>query len=446
MNKDDALAILGYGLEGQAMALYLHKHDFTNLTICDERESLEDLPEHASVKLGPNAFQGLSVFKKIFRSPGIPFTRPEFQSLHASQGELSSMTQYFFEHCPCPIIGVSGTKGKGTTSSLIYQILKNAGRHVFLGGNIGEPPVNFLDDLRPDSFVVLELSSFQLEDLSKSPHLSVVLNITRDHLDVHPTVNDYQRAKESLVKFQSPEDIAIINGDYAGSKAFAKLGEGKKYFYSRESNGEDAYVEGEDIMVLDERIASKKDVALRGQHNLENVLPAILAAKLLEVPNETIVETLRDFQGLEHRLEFVTEKNGVKFFNDSFSTTPETSMAAIRSFHEPIYLIAGGSEKNSDYREWAEACIASPNLKMILLMGLTAARMEDALQNALDDHPQKHLIDIVRIQNLEASMDFLKAQALPGEVILLSPACASFDQFQNYKERGKRFKELAALW
>ncbi|MEK7145559.1 MAG: UDP-N-acetylmuramoyl-L-alanine--D-glutamate ligase [Patescibacteria group bacterium] len=446
MNKDDALAILGYGLEGQAMALYLHKHNFTNLTICDERESLEDLPEHASVKLGPNAFQGLSTFKTIFRSPGIPFTKPEFQSLHASQSQLSSMTKYFFEHCPCPIIGVSGTKGKGTTSSLIYQILKNAGRHVFLGGNIGEPPVNFLDELRSDSLVILELSSFQLEDLDKSPQISVVLNITRDHLDVHPSVSDYQRAKESLVRFQGPEDISIINGDYPGSKAFAELGEGKKVFYSRENKNEAAHLEGDDIVILGAKIASKKDVALRGQHNLENVLPAILTAKLLEVPDTVIQETLRSFQGLEHRLEFVTEKNGIKFFNDSFSTTPETSTAAVRSFHEPIYLIAGGSEKHSDYREWAEACADAPNLKMVLLMGVTAARMEDALQNAQDDRPQKRLMDIVRIQKLEDAFNFLKAHALPGEVILMSPACASFDQFQNYKERGKRFKELAVLW
>lgn len=442
MGKDAKIAIIGYGIEGRAIANYLHKHGFEDLTICDEREQIKDLPEHANVQLGRVAFEGLTNFDLVFRSPGIALSRPELRSAINSGTRFTSVTKFFFEKCPCAVIGVSGTKGKGTTTSLIYEILKAAGKDAHIGGNIGESPTTFLDELTEESVVVLELSSFQLEDLKQSPNIAIVLNITRDHLDYHKNVEEYRQAKEALIKFQGEDDTAIINQDYEGSREFAKLGDGKKLFYSRREAA-DAHVDGEGLIVLGEKIGTTQDILLRGTHNHENVLPACLAAKLLGVSNETILQTLKEFQGLPHRLEFVCERNGVQYFNDSFSTTPETSMAAIRAFEEPLYLIAGGSEKHSDFTKWAKDCALSPNLKMVLLMGDTADRMEGKLQDAIEQNPREEILDIVRVNNLEEAFAFLKSQNKPGNVVLMSPACASFGLFQNYKERGHTFKELA---
>lgn len=461
MKEAIKIAILGYGLEGRALAKYLikqadHEGAKLDLTICDENRELTGLdglsnlsdpsspsgrlPEHVKIRLGDNAFANLAEFDLIYRSPGIPLSRPELQTALETGAEFSSVTKLFFEKCPCPIIGVSGTKGKGTTSTLIYEILKKAGKQVFLGGNIGEPPLNFLQELTEKSLVVLELSSFQLEDLEKSPHISVVLNITSDHLDYHPTTEEYRKSKQALLKHQTEADFGIINADHEGSKAFSNLGRGKKLFYSTKPQTDTntaAHLEGENIIVQNEAVAKTSDIALRGAHNLENVLPACFATKLLGVPNETIKSTLRAFQGLPHRLEFVAEASGVKYFNDSFSTTPETSIAAVKSFHEPLYLIAGGSEKHSDFTDWAKVCTESPNLKMVLLMGETAGRMEEALQDALFAKP------IVRTENLQAAFEFLKEQVQSGDIVLLSPACASFGLFENYKVRGETFRNLA---
>ena len=431
------------------MAQYLHKHGFTGLTICDEREELSDLPDHASVQLGTHAFDSLTEFEHIFRSPGIPLTRPDLKSALDSGTNFTSVIKFFFQKCPCRIIGVSGTKGKGTTTALTYEILKAAGRDVHIGGNIGDSPMGFLDELTPESLVVLELSSFQLEDLQASPHIAIVLNITRDHLDYHPNVEAYRSSKESLIRFQTAQDFAIINGDYEGSRKFADLGGGKKLFYSRKEQTDlpadaDAHLDGKKLIVLGEEIGTTDDIMLRGTHNYENVLPACMAAKLLDVPNDVIRKTLRKFQGLPHRLELVCKSSqGTQYFNDSFSTTPETSIAGIRAFQEPLFLIAGGSEKHSDFGEWARICASHENLKMVLLMGDTAERMEAELQDAIEQVERKNVLDVVRVKNLQDAFAFLGGQNKDGAVVLMSPACASFGLFENYKQRGKIFRELA---
>jgi len=449
MDTSTKIAILGYGIEGRAVTKYLLRHGFKSLTIYDERVEIKELPEGVKTQLGEKAFLNLLGQEVIFRSPGIALLRPELRSVKEAGAEFTSQTEYFFENCPCQIIGISGTKGKGTTTVLTSEILKKGAKRVFVGGNLGNPPIDFLDELTPDDIVVLELSSFQLEDLSLSPHLAIVLNVSSDHLDYHSSVTEYKRAKEALVKHQKENDIAIINMDYEGSRAFSTLGAGKKYGYSKGPHGEstlqDAHFEGENIVIFGEVVAQKKDIALRGEHNYENALPACLVGKLFGIENEDIITALREFIGLPHRLEFVCEKNGVKYFNDSFSTTPETSIAGVRAFTEPLILIAGGSEKFSDFTLWARACALATNLKTILLIGLTADRMEEALQGAIaeNDNPKPTPLQIIRAKSLEDAFLMLKTQALPGDIVLLSPACASFDQFENYKKRGEAFRKLA---
>ncbi|MBU0981970.1 UDP-N-acetylmuramoyl-L-alanine--D-glutamate ligase [Patescibacteria group bacterium] len=416
MGKNLHIAILGHGIEGKSAEAYLKKHGY-KVTVLDEKDD-------------PAAFKDLTPFDTIFRSPGIRFDRPEIQ---ASLSRLNSVTRYFFEHCPCPIIGVTGTKGKGTTSTLLYKILKNEGHRAHLGGNIGDPPLDFLDDLTQESLVVLELSSFQLEDLPQSPHIAIVLNTTSDHLDYHPSVEAYHDAKKSIVSHQLAEDFAILNGDYEGSRAFAKLGAGEKLYYSTIDPVEGAHLDNDKIIVLSKQVATTKDVALRGAHNLENVLPAALAATLLNVKPQTIKKTLREFTGLPHRLEFVATHQGVQYFNDSFSTTPETSIAAIKAFQEPLYLIAGGSEKHSDFTDWGRAVVTAKNLKKVLLIGQTATRLASSIND-----PDK----FIHVHSLQGAFAYLKKHARPDEVVLLSPACASLDQFENYKVRGETFRQL----
>lgn len=429
MQIEPPIAILGFGIEGQALYPWLKTEGYSDITICDEKQP-ETMPVEAKVRSGAQAFQNLSEFKTLFRSPGIAIDRPEIQEAIASGTQLTSLTKLFFELCPCPIIGVTGTKGKGTTSSLITLLLKKAGKDVYLGGNIGEPPLNFLDKLTADSWVVLELSSFQLEDLTKSPHLAVVLNITEDHQDVHPSMEAYRAAKTSIARYQGPQDFLIFNNEYEGSRAFCAFGQGKKIPYDRRTD-----LRGEELLILKKPLLHRKDIALRGEHNLENVLPAATVATLLRILPEIIRETLREFKGLPHRLEPVLEAHGVLFVNDSFSTVPDTSMAAIKSFTEPLYLIAGGSEKHSDFTQWGKTCREASHLKAILLMGDTAERMAFAIGS---EDPRVH-----RVENLENAFQFLKGKLQSGDVVLMSPACASFGLFENYKQRGERFKTLA---
>lgn len=443
MDKRSKIAILGYGVEGKAMLKYLLEHDFYELTVCDQNVDLKDeFPEGVSSMLGPDYLNDLTDFEFILRSPGIPFLQPEIQSAKASGVEVSSSTNFFMDQCPCPVIGVTGTKGKGTTCSLIYEMLSKGEKDVFLGGNIGKSPMEFLDDLKGDDLVILELSSFQLQDLSKSPRYAVMLNTTSDHLDYHVDKDEYMRAKEQLLAHQHKDSLAVLNKDYEYVKYYSTLIKGALKYVSVESKVEDsAYVMDGVIYYGDEEIVKVVEVALVGSHNLENILPAVVIGKKLGVKNTDIAEVIRTFKNLPYRLEFIRELKGVTFYNDSCSTNPETSMAAVDSFEEPTVLIAGGSDKGANYNEWALKILTKPNLHTVILMGATADKMEKALIEAeeklgdAEGSPTK----ILRRKRMEDCVIDAYAENVEGGVVVLSPAAASFDMFENYKERGNEF-------
>ncbi|MFC1599928.1 UDP-N-acetylmuramoyl-L-alanine--D-glutamate ligase [Patescibacteria group bacterium] len=419
--KTAKIAILGFGLEGKSTKKFLEENEYENLTVFDEKldEFESDLTK-------------LKDFDVIFRSPGIHKDHPALKGLN-----VTSSTKLFFDICPCPIIGVTGTKGKGTTSTLIYEIIKDTGKDVYLGGNIGVPTLDLMKDIWKESLVVLELSSFQLHDLEKSPHIAVVLNTTSEHLDYHKDSEEYQVAKEAIVKFQGPEDFAVLNLDYKYYERFEQLGEAEKYFVSaRKKVQHGAYVSHDSIFVEDEEICKTDEVGLIGPHNLENILPAIMTAFLLKIPKNHIAKSVKNFEGLPHRLEFAGEHNEIKFYNDSFSTTPETCIAALNSFEEPLILIAGGSEKNSDYSELGRIIFEKENLKDVILMGDTAQNIKNAILKY--GEPK---CDIATVLNYHDAFDLALEKAWKGSIVLLSPACASFGLFKNYKERGEKFKE-----
>ncbi len=453
MDQNSKIAIIGFGAEGKAVLEYLTAHAYTEVTVCDENVDIkEEMPEGVSVRLGEHYMNDLLDFDVIFRSPGIKYLDPRIQSAVANGVEMTSSTAFFLDQAPCPVIGVTGTKGKGTTSTLIYNILKKAGKDAYLGGNIGVPAIGFLDDLKGDDIVVLELSSFQLQDIKKSPHFSVLLNTTEDHLDYHADKDEYMAAKESLLAHQHGECVAVMNKDYPYVKYYEELIKGKKLFVSVEKKVEDgAFVEGGEIFYAQyedvERICDVADVALIGSHNLENVLPAIVIAKELKVPNKDISTVIESFKGLPHRLEEVRTHNKVTYYNDSFSTTPLTSMAAVDSFEEPTVLIAGGFDKGADYGEWAVRILTKPSLRSVVLVGDTAAKMADEIEEAKDKlgeaeaTPTKVLLGHDLKEAVEKAQK--EAEGFSEEaVVVMSPASSSFDLYKDYKERGKKFMEI----
>lgn len=451
MDQRSKIAVLGYGVEGKAMVNYLLEHEYHNLTVCDQNVDLKtEMPQGVSVNLGPRYLEELDKFDVIFRSPGIRYLDPYVQFAVQKGVEMSSPTQFFIDQCPCPIVGVTGTKGKGTTCTLIFEMLKRggwkSGVDLFLGGNIGQCPMEFLDNLKRSSLVILELSSFQLQDLKKSPRYAVMLNTTSDHLDYHVDRDEYLQAKEKLLTAQNKKSVAVLNKDYEYIKYYAPLVNGSLKWVSVKKKVKDgAYVMNDEIYYSkkgkSKKIAAVSEVALIGSHNLENILPAVVIAKELGVENEACHEVIKEFKNLPYRLQFTREVGGIKFYNDSYSTTPGTSMAAVDSFEEPTVLIAGGYDKGADYNEWAVKILTKPNLHTVILMGATAEKMEKALIEAESKLGEARVYPtkILRRNNMEDAVVDAYAESDEGGVVVLSPAAASFDVYKNYKERGNEF-------
>jgi UDP-N-acetylmuramoylalanine--D-glutamate ligase len=451
--KNKKIAIVGFGTEGVSSAAYLFKKG-AMVTIHDKKNRKEfdknviNQLEKGGVEfvLGDDYLKNLDKYDLIVRSPGIKLSLIEEAIKDATKKPtITSQTKLFFDLCPCEIIGVTGTKGKGTTTSLIAEMLKKAGKNVFVGGNIGKPPFDFLDTLNAQSVVVLELSSFQLMDLTKSPHIAVLLMITSEHLDYHTDVMEYVDAKRNLVRFQTEKDFAIVNRDYPASHESDVHTNAKVFEISRERDPREdgCYVKDEEIVIrqngAETGIASVRDVLLPGRHNLENVCAAVMAATLSGVQKQDIVSVLKTFRGLEHRLELVRTVNGVRYYDDSFSTTPETAIAAIQAFKDPEILILGGSSKDSNFEELGNIIDRADNIKAIIGIGVEWPRIKEQITNKVSG--------VLLIEGAKTMNQVVLAAAKiaePGDVVVLSPACASFDMFKNYKDRGEQFKQEVA--
>jgi len=441
--KNKKIAVLGLGIEGEDICRYLISQGAKDITVFDQKTP-EELGEAYknfqfsifNFQLGSNYLKnGLRGFDIIFRSPAFRLSLPEIVEAKNSGAIITSATKLFFDLCPAKTIGVTGTKGKGTTSTLIYQILKRAGKKVFLAGNIGEPMLTLLPKLDKKSWVVLELSSFQLQDLGKSPHIAVVLFITSEHLDYHSSAEEYIQAKANLVRWQRKSDFAALNADNDSSSSFASLTPAKVYYFSRQKKVDGAFVKDGQIYLFDKLIGSTSNLQILGIHNWENICAACIAAFLAGADLNSIKKVVFSFKGLEHRLEFVKEIGGVKFYNDSFSTTPETTIAAIKAFSQPIILIAGGSEKGSSYNQLGKE-VSQSKVKTLIIIGKTAQKIKEAVQKA----GFRGKI-IYKPGGMKEIVERAFAEAQKADVVLLSPACASFDMFKNYKDRGWQFKK-----
>ncbi|MDO8621066.1 MAG: UDP-N-acetylmuramoyl-L-alanine--D-glutamate ligase [Candidatus Levybacteria bacterium] len=440
------VAIIGFGVEGLSSAKFFVKHK-AYVTVFDKKEE-KDFDEEAIKALrklgvkfvfGENCLDNPEKFDLVLRSPGIRRDAKELKGLEAKGASITSQTKIFFDLCPGKIIGITGTKGKGTTSTLIYQMLLKQRLEVYLGGNIGKPPLDFLDTLNDQSWTVLELSSFQLQDMTSSPHIAIMLMTTSEHLDYHKDVYEYIDAKRNILRFQKKDDLAIINRDYPVSHESDIYTNAKLFQVSRERecrNG--CFVQNDSIWVEREgekqKIIDTKDIRLLGKHNLENVCAAVMAASIVGVSKANIAKTVKAFKGLEHRLQFVGEIDKARYYDDSFSTIPETTIVAIEAFNKPKVLILGGSGKNSDFTQLINFINKAQDIRGIIGIGLEWKNIKSKIKN-------KKLRIVEGCKDMKEIVRAASSLAKPGDVVLLSPACASFDMFKNYKDRGEQFKK-----
>ncbi len=418
------IAIAGYGVEGKSSYGYFaaRGHD---VTIVDERPEIADLPADAARIVGANAFENLDQFDLVVRTPSLP---PQKLTLARA---VWSATNEFFAHCPAPIIGVTGTKGKGTTCSLAASTLRAAGKTVHLVGNIGTPALDVLASVMADDVVVYELSSFQLWDLEKSPHVAVVLMIEPDHLNVHADFEEYVASKSNIVRHQHEDDYVISHATNTFSRLIADMSRGQKVPFPADIA---AHVTDGFFWYGEQKICSVDALQLPGAHNQDNACAAIDAVWLFTQNTQAIEQGLASFEGLPHRLKLVRTVDDVRYYDDSIATTPGSAIAAIQAFDAPKITILGGSGKGeADFTELAKAA-ASGNVKMALLIGDQAAAIEKSLRQYG-----------VACDNLDGAVTLAqvvaRAQKIaePGDVVILSPACASFGMFKNYADRGDQF-------
>lgn len=431
------IAIAGYGAEGKSS--YQYFKDRGEVTIADEREEVDDLPTGIKTILGPGAFSRLYDFDMVVRSPGINPKKIK------TNGKIWSATNEFFASCKTPIIGVTGSKGKGTTCSLIHSILQAAGLKVLLVGNIGKPALDTLDESNASDVIVYELSSFQLWDVEKSPQIAVVLGIEKDHLDVHADMDDYVNAKANIRRYQDIDEYCYYHPTNPFSERIAhttsvgwadpndeiemKIWQGNAYRYASK---ESIFVEdGSFVDNMRRTIAPVSVLNLPGVHNIENACAAIAAAQHFTLDQEAFERGLAAFTGLNHRLKLVGEVDGVRFYDDSIATTPGSAIAALRAFEQPKVIILGGSDKGADYGELAGVCRDTG--AQVITIGQTGENIARLCRE-----------QGVLVRELgAASMDEVVEQALdcaqPESVVILSPASASFDMFKNYSDRGEQF-------
>ena len=371
----------------------------------------------------------------VFRTPGMHPGNPALEDLRSKGAEVTSEMEVFFEVCPCTILAVTGSDGKTTTTTLISEMLKAAGKTVWVGGNIGAPLLPRVREMNPEDYAVVELSSFQLMDMKRSPHIAVVTNLAPNHLDIHKDMDEYVEAKKTIFRCQGREDILVVNADNAITASFK--GNGVTRTFSRQ--GRDAYVRvvGDTITRGGVPVLKKGDILIPGEHNVENYMAAIAAVDGL-VDDETIRQVAKTFGGVEHRIELVRVKDGVRYYNDSIASSPSRTIAGLRSFPEKVILIAGGYDKHIPYDVLGPEICA--HVKLLVLGGATGPKIRAAVEDCPDYRPG--CPEIVDCGDFTAAVKAAAAAARSGDVVLMSPASAAFDQFKNFMARGKYFKDM----
>lgn len=441
------IAVLGIGVSNTPL-IDLLLGAGAQVTACDRkpRESFGGLAEEleragAVLRLGEHYLDGLTQ-EIIFRTPGM---RPDIEPLaraHSAGARITSEMEVFFEVCPCRIIGVTGSDGKTTTTTLISEMLRAQGRSCHLGGNIGFPLLAKAGQMKPEEFAVIELSSFQLMTMTKSPHIAVVTNVSPNHLDMHRSMEEYIEAKCRIFKNQGTDDVLVYNEDNEITRGFGARAPGSVLPFSRtQCLDEGVFVKDGQIVFRrhgrEEAVIKTRDILIPGAHNVENYMAAIAATRGI-VSNEAVLQVARTFPGVEHRIELVREHNGVKYYNSSIDSSPTRTAAALRSFSQKTIVICGGYDKKIPFEPLGQVLVEKA--KAVVLTGATADKIEAAVRTAPGYDPEK--LPVIREPAFDDAVKAAAALACAGDVVILSPACASFDAFANFAQRGLRFKQL----
>jgi UDP-N-acetylmuramoylalanine--D-glutamate ligase len=437
-------AVVGVGVSNMPLIRYLLRHGAT-VTACDRKSDLGDraaelLRLGVRTVLGENYLQPMAEHDLIFLTPGIPKHLPEIEAARRRGATIAGEITLVLRHCRAPVIGITGTAGKTTTTTVIGEIMMATGRQTFVGGNIGTPLIEQVDAIPPEAVVVLELSSFQMQLAESSPQFALLTNITPNHLDVHASLEDYISAKKRIFRFQGKQDWTVLNADYLLVKECASEAPGRVAFFSRRGDpgGEAAAFLREDQLIFrrgsrEFPTALTREVKLLGGHNLENLLAAMAVTYLAGASLQAVREVVTGFSGVEHRLEPIRTMNGIRWFNDSKATSPAETVAALETLEGPLILIAGGSDKGLPFEPMAE--LVCRKVKLLILTGPTAPRIAQAVDAAGG-------VPTAFAANLEEAVLIARENAAAGDTVLLSPACASFDLYRNFEERGRHFKQL----
>ena len=430
--------VLGLGVSNRPLVRLLLQYG-ADVTGCDKtpREKLdEEVLElermGAKLHLGEGYLEGLSG-DVAFRTPGLHPQKPELAALRASGTKITSEMEAFFEVCPCRIIGVTGSDGKTTTTTLISELLRHAGHRVWVGGNIGTPLLNRAEEMQPEDIAVLELSSFQLMDLHHSCHTAVVTNLAPNHLDMHKDMDEYVNAKKNIFLRQTADDTLILNHDNAITAGFASEAKGKVKWFSRQQRVENGVYFADGVVFRgNEALLRQEDILIPGLHNVENYMAAILAVEEL-VSDEDIRYVAKHFGGVEHRIELVRVKDGVSYYNDSIASSPSRTIAGLRSFSQKVILIAGGYDKHIPYDVLGPEI--AQHVKLLVCTGATGEKIAQAAEKT------GNAPEILRIEDFYEAVRTAAKRAVAGDVVLLSPASAAFDKFKNFMVRGAEFKK-----
>ena len=445
------VAVIGIGVSNTPLLRLLLENGIA-VTACDKRDraDLGELADEleqlgAKLQLGEDYLEGLDQ-DVIFRTPGMRPDVPQLLRAKENGSVITSEMEVFFDVCPCSIIAVTGSDGKTTTTTMIAELLRAAGRTVHVGGNIGNPLLAQAGEMNPDDNVVLELSSFQLMTMQKSPHIAVITNLSPNHLDMHKGMEEYVASKENLFLHQSADDVAIFNldNDITREQGTRAVGE-VRYFTRRSETENGVFLRGDEIIRRKDGeetvVMTVQDIKLPGIHNVENYMAAVAAVEGL-VDDETIRQFARTFGGVEHRIELVRTLRGVRYYNDSIASSPSRTIAGLRSFKEKVILIAGGYDKNIPFDVLGPEVVE--HVKLLILCGATAEKIRAAVESAPEYQPGKP--EILMVSPFQKAVETARDRAEEGDVVTLSPACAAFDQFKNFMERGKTYKAIVNSW
>ena len=437
--KGKNVTVIGIGISNLPLIKYLVSLG-ASVTACDKRGK-EDLGSNYTdlADLGVKFNLGEDYLKNIdgeiiFKTPGMRYDVKELMDARERGAVVTSEMEVFFDVCPSHMIAITGSDGKTTTTTLVNKMMTKAGYKTWLGGNIGNPLLTQTEEMKADDWVILELSSFQLHTMRKSPEIAVITNISPNHLDMHKDYQEYIDAKKNIMLYQNENNILVVNADNEVTSKIGKEAKGTLKCFSRNKTNADFYLDNDFIMCRGEQVLNINEISVPGMHNVENYMAAMAAVEGL-VGYDAIREVAKEFQGVEHRIEFIREINGAKYYNSSIDSSPNRTINTLRVFEgKPVILISGGKDKGIPYDEIGEPIVNG--VKTLILIGATSDKIEEAVKQTGKS------VEIIRKTSYEDVVSCAKEIAEPGDIVLLSPASTSFDMFRNFEERGNLFKEL----